>query len=134
MDTELKFLSAILLPLAGPEDLDEEDMNGLPEDLQLLEPDKTRETDAMFRLYLVETLVLLCKNRACRDILRAKKVYPIVRELDLWEKNEEVKEVIYKLVNLLWADEEKEGAEHVSNGLKVIGSDLPEGVSEFEEV
>ena len=47
-------LPHLLLPLAGPEELDEDDMEKLPVDLQYLEPDKKRESDPDIRKMLVE--------------------------------------------------------------------------------
>jgi len=44
----------LLLPLAGPEEFDDDDMEKLPVDLQYLEPDKQREPDADIRRMLVE--------------------------------------------------------------------------------
>lgn len=86
-------------------------MEGMPSELQLLEPDKKRESDATLRLYLVEIIVLLCYTRKCRDLLREKKAYPILRELDLWEKDERVKDAIYRAVNLLCRDDSANYAE-----------------------
>jgi hypothetical protein len=51
-----------LLPLAGPEELDDEDMEKLPEDLQYLPPDKEREDDPDIRIMLIETLMLVHLN------------------------------------------------------------------------
>lgn len=51
-----QILPYILLPLAGPEELSEEDMEGMPDDLQYLPEDKLREPDPKLRLMLIETL------------------------------------------------------------------------------
>jgi len=48
-----------LLPLAGPEELSEE-MEGLPEDLQYLGDDKTRESDPDIRKMLIESVMQVC--------------------------------------------------------------------------
>jgi len=48
---------ALLLPLAGPEELLEDEMNQLPIDLQYLPEDKEREPDPEIRLLLIETLL-----------------------------------------------------------------------------
>jgi hypothetical protein len=58
----LDILSRLLLPLAGPEELDDDDMNKLPEDLQYLPPDKEREEDPDIRIMLIETLMLVNLN------------------------------------------------------------------------
>jgi len=49
-------LPRLLLPLAGPEELSEDEMDKLPVDLQYLQPDKQREPDADIRRMLVEAL------------------------------------------------------------------------------
>ena len=104
-DTDLNLLPFLLLPLMGPEDYDEEDLDGMPDELQLLSSDKTRESDPRIRLILIETLLLFASTRTGRDILRAKKVYPIVQKLHLWEDSEQVKETIERLVVLVMGEE-----------------------------
>ncbi len=98
-------LPRILLPLAGPEELDEDDLDGMYEELQLLEPDKKREADAALRLILVEVLLLLGTTRPGRELMRRRKVYPILREAHLAEKDEQIHETIERVVNLLARDE-----------------------------
>jgi len=49
-------LPKLLLPLAGPEEFDEEDNDKLPIDLQYLGEDKTREQDPDIRKMLLEAL------------------------------------------------------------------------------
>lgn len=56
---EIDILSRILLPLAGPEEFDSDEMDKLPEDLQYLPPDKQREEDPDIRIMLIETLILV---------------------------------------------------------------------------
>lgn len=104
-DPDLNLLPFLLLPLAGNEEYDEEDMDGMPDELQLLEETKQREPDWKLRLILVETLILLCSTRSMRELLRLKKVYPIVQKCHLWETNEHVQEAIERLVQLLARDE-----------------------------
>lgn len=98
-------LPAILLPLAGPEELSEDDMDGLPDELQYLESTKRREPDAAIRKMLIEILILLSVNRDGREIMRKCKVYPILRDLHKWEKDESVEEQIQEIVQLLIRDE-----------------------------
>jgi len=49
-------LPRLLLPLAGPEQFDEEDNEKLPLDLQYLPDDKEREPDSDLRLALLQAL------------------------------------------------------------------------------
>ncbi|KAI8911367.1 hypothetical protein DFJ77DRAFT_491867 [Powellomyces hirtus] len=110
-DSELNLLPYILLPLSGPEEYTDEEMDGMPDELQLLEDDKTREPDAKLRANLVETLLLFTTTRKGREILRAKKVYPVVQKLHLQEKDDNVQDVIERLVQMLMRDEEADGTD-----------------------
>ncbi|KAJ3299979.1 hypothetical protein HK104_005472 [Borealophlyctis nickersoniae] len=105
-DPELNLLPYLLLPLSGPEDYEDEEMEGMPDELQLLEDDKRREPDPKLRTALLETLLLLTTTRSGRDILRAKKVYPVIRKLHLQEQDENVNDAIERLVNMLMRDEQ----------------------------
>ncbi len=49
-------LPRLLLPLAGPEEFDDDDTERLPADLQYLPPDKTREPDPDIRCMLIEAI------------------------------------------------------------------------------
>ena len=50
-------LPALLLPLAGPEQFMEDEIEKLPEDLQYLPDDKQREPDPDIRRMLLEALM-----------------------------------------------------------------------------
>ncbi|KAJ1967515.1 Protein hgh1 [Dispira parvispora] len=101
----MNILPYLLLPLCGSEEFSEEDMDGMPDDIQLLPPDKQREPSEHLRKILVEILVLLTGTREGREYLRLRKVYPVVRTLHLWEKDEDVQEAIERLVQMLMGDE-----------------------------
>ena len=105
LNLDYNILPKLMLPLAGPEDLTEEEMDGLPDELLFLEPDKKREENAQVRLILVEILLILCSTRECRAILRERKVYTIVQKCHLVEKDEEVIDTIDRLVQFLMRDE-----------------------------
>lgn len=57
-------LPKLLLPLAGPEEFDEEDNEKLPIDLQYLGEEKTRERDPDIRKALLEALTQVCSYRS----------------------------------------------------------------------
>ncbi|KAJ3183861.1 hypothetical protein HDU87_005977 [Geranomyces variabilis] len=109
-DTELNLLPYILLPLSGPEEYTDEEMDGMPDELQLLEDTKTREPEPKLRTSLVETLLLFTATRKGRDVLRAKKVYPVVQKLHLAEQDAGVQDAIERLVQMLCRDEEADDA------------------------
>lgn len=56
LDEEVDILPRLLLPLAGPEEFPEDEMEKLPLDLQYLSPDKTREPDPDIRRMLLEAI------------------------------------------------------------------------------
>ncbi|KAI8819968.1 uncharacterized protein EV422DRAFT_93723, partial [Fimicolochytrium jonesii] len=112
-DGELDLLPYLLLPICGPEEFSDEDMEGMPDDLQLLPSTKTREPDPKLRTALVETLLLLTQTRKGRDILRAKKVYPVIRNLHAAEQDDGVQDVVERLVQMIMRDEEGEDVRDV---------------------
>ncbi|KAI1309978.1 hypothetical protein EDD11_003927 [Mortierella claussenii] len=104
-ENDINVLPYILLPLCGPEEFDLDDMEGMPEDIQLLPPTKTREADAHLRETLLEGLILLTSTRAGRDYLREKKTYPVIQKMHLAETDEHVQDVAEQIVNMLMRDE-----------------------------
>lgn len=98
----------ILLPIMGPEEFTEEDTAGMLPDLQLLPPDKKRDSDSSIIVAHLETLLLLATTRDGRDRMRAIKVYPIIRECHLHVDDDDVREVCERLVQILMRDEEGE--------------------------
>lgn len=104
-EDEINALPYLLLPLTGNEEYDEEDTFAMLSDLQLLPPDKTRDSDPTIIQTHVETLMLLTTTREGRDTLRAIKVYPIIRETHLHVENEGVREACERLVQVLMREE-----------------------------
>ena len=85
-------VTSLLYPLSGPEEIsDEDDRLLLDPILYSLGPDKIRERDVQTRLYIVETLLLLCASgRQVREILRSKGAYVILKYADLVEEEEDI--------------------------------------------
>ncbi len=69
-------------------------------------PTKVLEPEVDIRLMLVECVHLLCQRRIVRDEMRAKKVYPIIRNLSLNQDDDRVNEAVIDIVNLLMRDED----------------------------
>ncbi|KAJ9607991.1 Protein hgh1 [Cladophialophora chaetospira] len=104
----VNILPYILLPLAGSEEYpDDEAANMLP-DLQLLPPDKMRESDNEILVTHLETLLLLTTTREGREKLRQVQVYPLVRETHAHVQDEGVSEACDRLVQILMRDEVEE--------------------------
>ncbi|PSN71851.1 DNA-binding protein-like protein HGH1 [Corynespora cassiicola Philippines] len=101
-------LPYILLPLMGPEEYPDEDTEGMLDELQLLEPDKERESDVEIIKTHLETLLLLSTNQESREVLRKVKVYPIVRECHLQVEDEGVREACDRVVQIIMRKEEGE--------------------------
>lgn len=106
-DEEINILPFILLPIAGPEEMNEDDMFNLPDELQLLPEDKKREPVETILSTHLESLLLLCTRREMRDHLREKSVYPLVRELHKVSDSEDITELCDRVVQLLMRDEAK---------------------------
>ncbi|KAJ4339140.1 Protein hgh1 [Ascochyta clinopodiicola] len=101
-------LPYILLPLMGPEEYADEDTEGMLDELQLLEPDKERESDLEIIKSHLETLLLLTTTPEGREALRRVKVYPIVRECHLQVEDDGVREACDRVVQILMRKEEGE--------------------------
>ena len=108
-DEGANLLPYILLPLAGNEELSDEDTEGMLADLMLLPPDKERDKDHGILVIHLETLLLLTTTREGRDLMRQVKVYPIIRECHLHVEDESVRDSCDRLVQVLLRDEEGEG-------------------------
>ncbi|KAL9187135.1 hypothetical protein ACHAXT_010855 [Thalassiosira profunda] len=98
---------ALLMPLAGPEELTVDEKVGLDPDYWLSGPAQAREPDALVRLYVVEALLLLlASGRRARETLRERRTYVIVKLADMVEEDERVSERMLECVQYLRRDEE----------------------------
>uniref|UniRef100_A0A452SV05 Protein HGH1 homolog n=1 Tax=Ursus americanus TaxID=9643 RepID=A0A452SV05_URSAM len=110
---QVDILPFLLLPLAGPEDFSEEEMERLPVDLQYLPPDKQREPDADIRKMLIEAIMLLTATAPGRQQVRNQGAYLILRELHSWEPEPDVQVTCEKLIQVLIGDEPEPGMENL---------------------
>ena len=55
----------------------------------------------------------LSSKKSCRELIKSKNCYFIIRELYNWEKDELAKESIYKLIQILISDEPENGLENL---------------------
>jgi hypothetical protein len=94
-----------LLPLAGPEELNDEENDQLPIDCQYLPSDKKRESDPELRVMLLESITKLCATKYGRNYMRGNGVYFILRELHKWEEYKQAKTACENLVSILISDE-----------------------------
>lgn len=101
-------------------------MDGIYDDLQLLEPTKTREPDSFLRAQLLETLLLLASTRHGRELMRRRKIYPIVRNMHLAETDEQCDETARRLVDMLMRDEQDDA--------KIVETESTDSICEAEVV
>ncbi|KAK7499045.1 hypothetical protein BaRGS_00009592, partial [Batillaria attramentaria] len=113
LSEEVDLLPRLLLPLAGVDDLEEQEMEQLPLDLQYLPESHTRDPDPEIRKMLVQALTKLCSTKAGRLYLKEKNAYIILRELHKWEREKDNIPVILNLIEILIGDEPQEGMEEL---------------------
>ncbi|XP_033747923.1 protein HGH1 homolog [Pecten maximus] len=113
LSDSVDLLPRLLLPLAGPEEFDDEDNDKLPDDLQYLPPDKTRESDPEIRRMLIETIFKLCATKNGRAFVKEKNTYIIMREYHKWEEHEANFHALMNLIDMLISDEPQPGMENL---------------------
>ncbi|KAI0596446.1 hypothetical protein F4775DRAFT_584935 [Biscogniauxia sp. FL1348] len=104
-EDDIDIMPYLLLPITGNEEYDEDETMAMLPDLQLLPPDKQRDSDPNIIQTHVETLLLLSTTRKVRDYMREIKVYPIIRETHARINNEGVRDACERLVQVLMRDE-----------------------------
>jgi hypothetical protein len=130
---EVGVVAHLLLPLAGPEPLKIDELDGmeplLKEALESLGERKVREADDETKMSLCSALHLLCTSKNSRQYLRRFRAYPIIRNFDLAETSEPIKEVVYNIVQFLITDEQEGDNESVYGKCpdeeKAVSDDLP---------
>ncbi|XP_043834186.1 protein HGH1 homolog [Dromiciops gliroides] len=110
---QVELLTYLLMPLAGPEEFSEDEMDRLPVDLQYLPPDKEREPDADIRKMLIETIMLLTATAPGRKLVKDQGAYLVLRELHNWEHDPDVRVACEKLIQVLIGDEPEAGMENL---------------------
>lgn len=105
----VSILPRLLLPLAGPtpDDLDPEDVEKLPLDLQYLDEDKKVEEDPDLRKMLLEAITQLCAKKAGRELIRSNCAYFILRQLHKNEGDKSVRLACENLVDILIKKEDE---------------------------
>ncbi|KAJ8313110.1 hypothetical protein KUTeg_010483, partial [Tegillarca granosa] len=124
LSEKVDLLPRLLLPLAGPEEFDDDDMERLPDDLQYLPPDKQREPDPDIRKMLIEAVFKLCTTKAGRKFVKDKNTYVIMREYHKWETVTSNETAMMNLIDILIQDEPEK---HLENLDKV---EIPEHLQE----
>lgn len=117
---EFQLVVGMLHPLVPPVVFDAEDSAGMDPLLSTFDSKKKVEPDKDTRLYLLEALAQLTASEEGRNILRKKKVYPIIREMDKIEHDDEIHDAAFQIVDHLMSDEggDSPSDEHKASGLK----------------
>uniref|UniRef100_G3MLX9 Protein HGH1 homolog n=1 Tax=Amblyomma maculatum TaxID=34609 RepID=G3MLX9_AMBMU len=124
---DVDILPRLLYPLLGPEELDDDEMEKLPLELQYLGSDKQREGNPEIRQMLIEAITQLCATKQCRQRIKNSGAYYVLRELHKTESCRPVVVACENLVDILISDEPEPGMEN----LKAV--DIPEHlVEKFE--
>ena len=125
-ESQVDILPRLLLPLAGPtpDTFDPEEIDALPMDLQYLDEDKAVETDPDLKKMILEALYQLCATRSCREYIRSKNAYLILRELHKSEPDQAMKDTIEDVVQLLIKKEDEIQADDLR------GVDVPKDVQD----
>ncbi|XP_065686263.1 protein HGH1 homolog [Patagioenas fasciata] len=113
LSEEVDILPFLLLPLAGPEELPEDEMERLPPELQYLPQDKRREEEPDIRKMLLESIMLLTATKAGRRTVRDRGTYLVLRELHRWEQDPRVLAACERLIQVLIGDEPGPGMENL---------------------
>ncbi|CAL8115800.1 unnamed protein product [Orchesella dallaii] len=95
------YLGPILYPIAGPEEIDEEDTKKLPPEVKYLPETKTRVKDEKVRECILHILFSLCRYRVGREKLRDFNVYQVLKHYHSWEEDPELQDKLESLVNIL---------------------------------
>eukprot|EP01086_Lenisia_limosa_P013012 TRINITY_DN41767_c0_g1_i1.p1 TRINITY_DN41767_c0_g1~~TRINITY_DN41767_c0_g1_i1.p1 ORF type:complete len:414 (-),score=100.27 TRINITY_DN41767_c0_g1_i1:25-1266(-) len=110
---DVDILPYLMLPLiAGTDEFRDNEMDNLPAECQYLDEDKARESDPEVRKLLVESIFLLTAFRESRNKMREIEVYAVLRNLDLVEEDEEVKDVIERTIGTILLEEGEEGRDN----------------------
>jgi len=104
-DRIVKFLPELVLPLCGGEDIDDEDMDKLPLELQYLPEDTRREPDLQTRILLSDMLFQLGGTYSVREEYRKGNYYCVLKNYDAWEDNLDARERIQNVIYLIVQDD-----------------------------
>ncbi|KDR19997.1 protein HGH1 homolog isoform X2 [Zootermopsis nevadensis] len=113
LSPKVDILPCLLLPLAGPEEFEDTEMDKLPPELQYLPESKLRETDPDIRKMLLEALIQLCAKRSSRELMRERNTYLILREFHKWEKDRTVLLACENVVDILIRTEDEIGEDNI---------------------
>lgn len=104
---DLRGVTYLLLPIVlGKRSFKEDEKVGMDPVLWMQPGDKVPEPQKDILKMLLECILLLCQTRAIREELRKCKAYPIIRNMDEEQEDEDISTVVYEIVDFLMRDED----------------------------
>lgn len=96
-------------------------------------PNKKPDPETDIQKMLLESLQLLGQKRAIREEMRKQKVYPICRNLDYLQDDEDISSIIFEIVQLTMGDEDPNTPvdDVVKAKVTANGTDIVEGLSDM---
>merc|ERR1712224_459725 len=85
----------------GGEDVQEDDMEKFPLDLQYIPEDKCRESDLQTRILLSDTLFQMGGTFSVREKFREENYYILLKNYDQWEEDMDARERIQNVIYLI---------------------------------
>jgi len=131
LSEDVDIIPVLVYPLAGPEELDEDENDKLPIELQYLEASKERDSDPEVRKMLLEALLQLCATKPGRKMMKDIGIYYLMRELHKWEEVKSVLVSCENLVDILIGDEPKSDMENLKS--VEIPADLQDKFKRMDE-
>lgn len=107
VEPPVNLIQSILVSLVnGKASYDDDEKRAMPVEVReaAFNVEHKAEPDSETRRYLVESLNLLCFHGIIAERIKLWSGYPIIRELERFEKDEEVMKEIYSAVDLLVRD------------------------------
>ena len=101
----LQFLPQLVYPLVGGEEIEEEEIDKLPIELQYLPEDKARESDRQTRNLISDTLFQMGGSYSVRKQLREQNYYILLKNYDQWEEESDARERIQNVIYLIIQDD-----------------------------
>ena len=83
------------------------------------------------KLFVYLFQIKLCSRKECRQYIKDKNSYAILRELHKWETDDRSKAMCEKLVAILIADEPEEGMQNLHQ--VIVPEELSQKFYEFEK-
>eukprot|EP01125_Pyxidicula_operculata_P002069 TRINITY_DN12022_c0_g1_i1.p1 TRINITY_DN12022_c0_g1~~TRINITY_DN12022_c0_g1_i1.p1 ORF type:complete len:382 (-),score=89.62 TRINITY_DN12022_c0_g1_i1:23-1168(-) len=127
-------ITSLLWPIRGPEQLKSDETENLPSKLKAVPSSKEREKDTEIKSMIIDCLLLLTSTKDGRDFLKKKDIYPIIREYDSVEENQEISSNIFNLLNIIKGLDESSKPVNVDPSKLVNTAGVTQHVDKIPEI